>query len=142
MADQNYRSAKETGQRRESVKERGIDEPVLALDISEQIELLKAEPEWAAGMEDGITLAKYPHMRVVLVSLRKGRSMQEHKIEGPMSLYVISGHISLTAGTSEYELKEKGLLTVRKEVLHEVSAKSDSVFLLTILRAYRGQTEG
>ncbi len=140
MPDRNYRSAKETGQRRESVKERGIDEPVLTFNISEQIERLKAEPEWASGMEDGMTLAKYPHMRVVLVALKKGRSMQEHKVEGPMSLFVISGNISLTAGDGEYELKENGLLTLRKEVLHEVTAKADSVFLLTVMRAYLGQT--
>ncbi len=119
--------------RRTSVKERRIDAPMLPLHVDEQIRLLKSEPEWHAGVEDGITLAKYPHMRVVLVALRKGIRMKEHAVKGPMSLFVVSGKVTLIVEKQEFQLKEKGLFTLRKAVLHDVKANSDAVILMTIM---------
>lgn len=119
--------------RRKTTKERGINAPILALHVEEEVRRLKAEPEWKSGSEDGITLAKYPHMRVVLVALRKGKSMHEHKVKGPMSLFVVSGKISLIVGHSELQLRKKGLFTLRKAILHDVRALVDSVIMLTIM---------
>ncbi len=119
--------------RQKSVKERGIDAPRLSLHVDEQVRLLKSEPEWKSGMEDGITLAKYPHMRVVLVALKKGIRMKEHAVQGPMSLFVVSGKVTLIVEKQEFQLKEKGLFTLRKAVLHDVMATSDAVILMTIM---------
>jgi quercetin dioxygenase-like cupin family protein len=115
------------------LKERKLDAPILALSIDEQVKRLKTEPEWVSGKVDGITLVKYPHLRVVLVALRKGTSMREHKVEGPMSLFVMSGEIHLVAGKDEYHLRRDGLFSLRKAILHDVRAMVDSVFLLTIV---------
>ncbi len=119
--------------RRISVKERRIEAPVLALRVGKEVQRLKAEPEWKSGSEDGITLAKYPHMRVVLVALKKGRWMNEHKVKGPMSLFVVSGQVTLVVGRTEFQLSEKGLITLRKAILHDVRARTDAVILLTIM---------
>ncbi len=119
--------------RQKSVKERGIDAPILPLHVDEQVRLLKSEPEWKSGVEDGITLAKYPHMRVVLVALKKGIRMKEHAVQGPMSLFVVSGKVTLIVEKQEFQLKEKGLFTLRKAVLHDVMATSDAVILMTIM---------
>ena len=119
--------------RRKTPEERNIVAPILALNIEEEIRRLRAEPEWVSGVEDGITLVKYPHMRIVLIALRKGKSMHKHKVKGPMSLFVVSGKISLLAGNSELQLKEKGLFTLRKTILHDVRAQVDSVVILTIM---------
>ncbi len=118
---------------RPSVQERNINAPVLALHVDEVVRQLKSEPEWKLGTEDGITLAKYNHMRVVVVALKKGKSMHEHKVKGPLSLYVISGKVTLVVDQKEYQLKDKGLFTLRKTILHDVRASADSVFLLTIM---------
>jgi quercetin dioxygenase-like cupin family protein len=114
-------------------KERKIVAPILALNVDEEIRGLKFEPEWVSGVEDGITLVKYPHMRIVLIALRKGKSMHEHKVNGPISLFVVSGKISLIAGKSETQLKARGLFTLRKAIPHDVRALVDSVVILTIV---------
>ncbi len=113
--------------------ERMIESPVLSHRISEQVRLLKSEPEWKSGPEDGITLAKYPHMRVVLVALKKGLSMREHRIKGPMSLYVVNGRVSLKTDHTESELEKDGLFTLRKNVPYDVRANTDAVMLMTIM---------
>ena len=118
---------------RKTVKERRIDAPILALNVDAELKRLKTEPEWITGEEDGITLAKYPHMRIVLVALKKGKRMREHRVKGPISLFVVSGTIVLIAGESEYQLKAKNIVTLRKAILHDVRAVTDSVIMLTIM---------
>lgn len=119
--------------RRKTPKERNIVAPILALNIDEEVRRLKVELEWVSGVEDGITLVKYPHMRIVLIALRKGKSMHKHKVKGPISLFVVSGKISLIAGKSETQLKARGLFTLRKAIPHDVCALVDSVIILTIM---------
>ncbi len=114
-------------------QERRIDAPVLALRINNEIKRLKREPKWKLGKEDGITLAKYPHLRVVLVALKKHADMREHSVKGPLSLYVISGNVSITVDRKELQLKQQDLFTLRKSIIHDVRANADSVILLTIM---------
>jgi len=118
---------------RRSVKDRRIGSPVLTLNVDREIRRLKTESEWVSGMEDGITLVKYPHMRIVLVALRRGKSLREHRVAGPMSVFVVSGKIVMLAGESEYHLKAKDIVTLRKNIPHDVRAAADSVFLLTLM---------
>lgn len=120
--------------KRKTVKERTIEAPVLALRVQDEVRLLKSEPEWKSGAEDGITLVKYPHMRIVLFALRKGIRMREHTVEGPMSLYVVSGNVTLVVGKERFQLRHGGLFTLRKSVPHDVQANTDSELLLTIMR--------
>jgi quercetin dioxygenase-like cupin family protein len=94
--------------------------------------MLTSEDEWLSGKRDGITLVKYPHMRVVLVALRKGTRMREHKMRGPISLFVVQGRIHIEAGSTSYKVRKKELVTLRTAILHDVQADQDSVFLLTI----------
>ena len=116
---------------RSAVKDRHLDSSVLALKIEDETKRLKREPEWISGKENGITLAKYPHM---LIALRKGMSLREQAVEGPMSLYILSGQISMVVSGVSYELFTRGLFTLRKTFLHDIRAKRNSLFLLRITR--------
>jgi len=119
--------------RQTSAMERQIEAPVLALRVKEEERRLETEPEWKSGTEDGITLAKYPHMRVVLVALKRGHAMHEHSVKGPMSMYVVNGSVTLVVDHGEVRLGRDGLFTLRKAILHDVRANSDAVLLLTIM---------
>lgn len=116
------------------MKERRITAPVLSVSIDDELERIKQEPEWTTGAENGIALVKYPHLRVVLVALKKGKTMRRQDVQGPLSVYVISGSVIVKAGREEHEVQGKGLLTLRRLTLHEIHASSDSVLLLTLVR--------
>jgi quercetin dioxygenase-like cupin family protein len=103
------------------------------LRVKEETKRLKSELKWKAGTEDGITLAKYPHMRVVLVALKKDTDMREHSVKGPLSLFVVNGKVTVTADNREHQLKGQDLFTLRKSILHDVRANINSVILLTIM---------
>ncbi len=120
-------------EKRRPMKERNIDAPILALRVDEEMKRLKRESKWKSGREDGITLTKYPHLRIVLVALKKNTDMREHQLRGPLSVYVVSGKVNVTAEKNEYQINKNGLLTLRKAVLHDVRARTDSVILLTLM---------
>jgi quercetin dioxygenase-like cupin family protein len=119
--------------KRQPAVDRKIDSLVLPYRINEEMRKLMHEPEWRSGKEDGITLAKYPHMRVVLVALKENTNMHEHMVRGPMSLFVISGNVTLLVEKKKFHLKEQCLFTMKKAVLHEIFANSNSVILMTIM---------
>jgi quercetin dioxygenase-like cupin family protein len=117
-----------------TVKDRQIDSSVLVFDTDREGRMLKAEPEWIAGERNGITLAKYPHLRTVLIALKKGTRLREHRVEGPMALYLLTGKLAITVNTNEYLVRNGGLFTLRKTIPHDVRAVDDSTFLMTIVR--------
>ncbi len=119
--------------RRTTLDKRNINAPVLTLKVSEEARRLKTEPEWTHGEEDGITLAKYPHMRVVMVALKRGKAMHEHAVNGPMSLYVLDGSVTLVVDHTESRLNRNGLFTLRKSIRHDVRANTDATLLMTIM---------
>lgn len=123
-----------TRPREKSVKARAITSPILSTNIDEEIIRLRNEPEWISGREDSIALVKYPRMRVVLVALKKGTIMSQRKVEGPLSIYVISGKISVSTEEKELEVRAKGLFTMRQRFLNEVRATAETIFLLTLFK--------
>jgi quercetin dioxygenase-like cupin family protein len=69
-----------------------------------------------------------------LVTLRKGASLQEHHVKGPITLFVLSGTIRFIAGEQKCNLQSKDLVTLDKAIPHDVEALEDSAFLLTIVQ--------
>lgn len=105
---------------------------MLSLAIEDEIERLKKEPEWASGDRNSVTLVKTPSLSVVLVALRKGAAMCGHQVEGPITLFVLSGAVRFGADKNEQVVKANGLLSLDKKIPHDVEALEDSAFLLTI----------
>lgn len=123
-------SAKE----RKDPKERELDAPLLSFVTAEQIKQLQQEPQWLSGDRNSITLVKNPRLRLVLVALRQGAVAREHQVEGPITLFVLTGAVHFTAGGEKRHLQSQGLLTLEKAIPHEVEALEDSIFLLTIVQ--------
>ena len=133
-SNSSYNGGNVTRPREKSVKARAITSPVLSVDVDAEISRLKREPEWKSGREDGIALVKYPRMRVVLVALKSGTSVRQRKVEGPLSIYVVSGKLVIAAEKGEHGVQAKGLYTMRRGFLKEVHAMSNAIFLLTLFK--------
>lgn len=105
--------------------------PALQFDLAAEIQLLHAEEPWQAG-HTAKTIAKYPDFRIVLVAMKASAQLVQHKTYGRVSIQVLSGHILLNLPAGELEVEAGGLLTLDRELSHDVQAFEDSVFLLTI----------
>jgi quercetin dioxygenase-like cupin family protein len=115
-------------------KERVLHAPLMAFSIADEIERLKQGAQWTTGSRNAITLAKTSQLRMVLVIVRKGATMHEHQVEGPLTLFVLAGAMRFTAGGEERIVRANGLLTLDKAVPHDVEALEEGAFLLTIMQ--------
>jgi len=78
------------------------------------------------------TLAKYPDLRIVLVSMKANTKMHEHKAAGRLSLLTLTGCVRLKVLEHTVDVPAGHLLTLDCCVPHDVEARKQSTFLLTI----------
>ena len=123
-----------TNHERPNLDERMLKAPLLSFSIEKEIEKLQKEDAWKDGDRNAVTLQKNSNIRVVLISLHKGTTLNEHKVEGPITLFVVSGKINFIAGEESVNVTTNGLVVLEKTVPHDVQALEDSTFILTIIR--------
>jgi quercetin dioxygenase-like cupin family protein len=119
---------------RVGAKERALDAAFLSFTIDEQVNHLKQEKSWQSGDRNAVTLVKNPSVRVTLLALRRGASLREHHVEGPITIFIVEGSIDFIVGQDKCALKRGGFLTLERTVPHDVEALEDSVILLTIIQ--------
>lgn len=114
--------------------DRVLAAPILRFDLGEQLNRLREKPSYAAGTPTGETLVKEPDLRVVLMALRGGGRLEEHRASGPISVQTLQGRIRLRAAQQTLELSAGELLALEPGIPHDVEAVEDAAFLLTIGR--------
>ena len=104
---------------------------VLTFDLADEVRRLQSEQPWQAE-HTANTLVKYSDLRVVLVALKAGGRLPEHSTAGRLSIQRLSGEIYVRAHGQVVEMLAGTLLALDHDVPHDVEAKTDAVFLLTI----------
>ncbi len=112
--------------------------PYLEFDLARELHQLQQEAGWING-QNAKALVKYDDLRVVLIGLRTSERMPGHKTTGRITIHMISGRIRLHAMGRTFDLVLGSLLSLEKEVNHDLLALEDSAFLLTI--AWPGREE-
>ena len=115
--------------------------PYLEFDLARELHQLQQEAGWING-QNAKTLVKYDDLRVVLIGLRTSERMPDHKTTGRITIHMISGHIRLRAVGRTFDLVLGSLLSLDKEVTHDLQALEDSAFLLTIAWPGREESQG
>ncbi len=106
--------------------------PLLTFDLAAEIERLHQEEHWLKDGRISKTLVKYSDFRVVLVLMRGGTLMQEHKADARISIHALSGRLLVQLPEKTVELAAGHLLVLEKSLPHDVRAAEDSAFLLSI----------
>ena len=101
------------------------------LDLARELEQLRAEPEWKSG-HNAKTLVKNEKLRIVLSTLAPQTRIPPHRTDGAISIHALSGHIVVRAAGRTFDLPAGALLTLDGGIQHEVEAREESAFLLTI----------
>jgi len=111
-----------------------LAEPLLRFDLNHELELLRQEGSWERETgRSSKTLAKYPDFRIVLVCMKAGSHMNDHRAEARISIQALRGKILLHIPDQKpIELSAGQLMTLDCAVHHDVEALEESAFLLTI----------
>lgn len=120
--------------KRESLKKRVLTAPFMDFSINEEVEKLRNEPAWLKGDRNAVTLQKDSNLRVVLTSLRKGTTLHEHKVVGPITLFVLSGKLNFIVGLEKVSVGANEFIVLEKAIPHNVEALEDVAFILTLIR--------
>ena len=75
--------------------------PVLTFDLPAELAHLRGEPAWARGDRNAKTLVKEPDFRLVLVALKAGARLEEHRAPGRISIQTLEGRLRLRVADEE-----------------------------------------
>jgi quercetin dioxygenase-like cupin family protein len=120
--------------------ERTTDAAMVTIDVNSFIELIKKEKSWEEGDRNAITVFKTNGMRIVLIALRKGAKMKKHKADGLICLQVLEGQIKFKTDEQTVKLGKGQMLTLHEAILHDVLAKEEAIFLLTLTTTLEGKS--
>jgi quercetin dioxygenase-like cupin family protein len=109
-----------------------LSAPLLTFDLAAEIEQLNNEEHWLKDGRISKTLVKHSDFRIVLMFMKAGTLMQEHKTDARISLHALSGRLLIKLDSRTVELPAGHLLVLEKGISHDVKALEESVFLLSI----------
>jgi quercetin dioxygenase-like cupin family protein len=108
-------------------------DPLLQFDLQKELQDLRGQDSWQRETgRSSKTLAKYPDFRIILVLMKAGTQMNEHRAEGRVSIHPLLGTICIHLPDQKVDLSAGQLLVMDCGVLHNVEALEESAFLLTI----------
>lgn len=86
------------------------------------------------------TLVREADLRIVLMVMRAGSVIKEHRTNETASIHALAGHVRLRLSDRLLELEGGRLLVLERGVRHDVEAVDDSTILLTLGWPERGIT--
>ena len=92
---------------------------------------LRARAVTASDGRAAKTLVKEGPLRITLVALRKGTTIQQHDVAGPVSIQCIRGSLRITTPSGDIDLTQDNLLSLGAGVTHTVNALDDCSMLIT-----------
>jgi quercetin dioxygenase-like cupin family protein len=111
----------------------GLAEPLLQIDLERELQQLRQEDSWQRETgRSSKTLAKYPDFRIVLIMMKGGTRMRQHRAEGRISLQELKGQVRIHLADRTVDVSAGHLLVLDCGVLHDVEALEESAMLLTI----------
>jgi quercetin dioxygenase-like cupin family protein len=108
-----------------------MSSPFLEFDLTSEVDRLHGESTWNTG-QNARTLIKYDDLRIVLIALKGGARIPEHKTNGRISVQVLSGHVRLNASGRAFNLLPGSVLSLEECAPHDLEALEESALLLTI----------
>jgi len=110
-----------------------LAEPLLQIDLDRELQQLRQEDSWQRETgRSSKTLAKYPDFRIVLILMKGGTRMRQHRAEGRISIQPLKGQVCMHLADRKVNALAGQLLVLDCGVLHDIEALEESAFLLTI----------
>ena len=74
---------------------------MITVKFADEIAHLKSTAEWKSADRHAVSLVKDAALNVLLMVLKKGAHLHEHRTKGPITVQVVSGSIRFSAGADQ-----------------------------------------
>src|SRR4051794_15665474 len=78
------------------------------------------------------TLVREPNVRIVLLVIKAGARIAEHRVDETAAVHALSGHVRLRLPDKTADLPAGRLLVLEPGLQHDVEAVLDSTLVLTL----------
>ena len=95
-------------------------------------EIERMNPEASSAGRRAETLVKSDQIRVVLVTMRNGATLDAHCAPGPITIHALSGGFDVRVEAESFRVNQGELIAIEPRVRHDVTAVAAGAFLLTI----------
>jgi quercetin dioxygenase-like cupin family protein len=68
----------------------------------------------------------------IRILMKQGQVMKEHKAPFPIIVHILEGEITFGVEGELHDLKQGAMLTLERNVPHDLTAKADSIVRLTL----------
>ena len=114
-----------------SLQDGTMVDKIAQFDLPKEMADSEQKKPWPSGIY-AKTLFKKHDLRVVLISMQNTAHMKEHHADGTLSIQVLKGQLRVSVNGKSHDLPPGTLFTLGHSIRHDVEAKGDSAFLLTI----------
>jgi quercetin dioxygenase-like cupin family protein len=114
-----------------SLQDGTMVDKIAQFDLPKEMSDSEQKKPWPSGIY-AKTLFKKHDLRVVLISMQNTAHMKEHHADGTLSIQVLKGQLHVSVNGKSHDLPTGTLFTLGHSIRHDVEAKGDSTFLLTI----------
>ena len=104
---------------------------MVSLSIAYEVARLKAKPEWSSADRLAASLVKDDALNILLMMLKKGARLAEHRTKGPIAIQVLSGSVRFSAGNKSANLSSGSIVALDRNIVHELEGLEESIVLLT-----------
>lgn len=103
---------------------------MVSIEISDEIGRLKAKAQLSSVDRLAVSLVKDDALNLLLMVLKKGARLAEHRTKGPIAVHVLAGAVRFSAGSRSEELSQGTIAALDRDIVHELEAVEESVILL------------
>jgi quercetin dioxygenase-like cupin family protein len=104
---------------------------VSSFDLASELAGFTQHKPWQSGLYSKL-LFKSDDLRLVLVAMETGARMKDHHADGTVAVHALQGTLCVHLTKRSHDLPAGQILTLAPGIRHDVEAREDSAFLLTI----------
>jgi quercetin dioxygenase-like cupin family protein len=104
---------------------------MVTIRIADEIARLKDATEWTSGDRHAVSLVKDDALNVLLMMLKKGSHLHEHRTKGPITVQVVSGSVRFSGGSEQRIIAAGEIVALDRGIPHSLEALDESALILT-----------
>ncbi len=103
---------------------------MMTVKLADEIARLKTSAEWESADRRAVSLIKDDALNVLLMVLKKGAHLHEHRTKGPIALQLVSGSIRFIGGPQQRIISAGEMVGLDRGIPHSLEALEESTLIL------------